>query len=270
MSIQPSRLYISSYYRRNTDSASNFTVTLPSQVNNPKQLAVISAVIPYLCYNFGETESIFYFMTTQSGATVKQVTVNTQKVYNSATEFQTDFNALLAAAQPGVSCSINTNDGRVTIGNSGGNISIVGIANRETNWNSTYYNNIANRLGFYNAPGAPTTPSTSSVTSSGSFQLIRTSAFFLSMDCISGDSYTSNSAEQCVSNIMFMLPVQDATFGALNYYQVQDFEMTRASELPYSIYTVNVRVLDDKYDEITDMLPSASIQLELALKYEKE
>ena len=263
---QPSRLVLNGYYRRPTDTANNFTVTLPTQITNPKVMSINSANIPFLCYNFGESESRFYFQTGAS-TNVNVVTLNTQKVYVGVSDFVTDFQTLLRTVDANLTVTVGA-DGRMSIASTT-KINVIGIENREYNWNATYYNNCALRLGFYNASPVPmtTVPVNTLVTGTGSLTLVRTTCFYVCIDAIAGDSFTSNSPEQCVSTILFQMPVTNATFGALNAYYSQEYLLFQAKDLPYSIYNVNVRILDDNFDDL-DLLPSAKVLVELSFKYD--
>ena len=150
---QPGRVYLSSYYRRAQDSANSFTLSLPSQIINPKILSINSCVIPYLWYNFGSTERILYYqLSTPVLSRIWTITLNTAKVYSTTAEFITDLNAafVLNHGANVVTAAIGT-DGRITLTGNATSIYVIGIGNREYNWNSTYFDNCANRLGFYNA-----------------------------------------------------------------------------------------------------------------------
>jgi hypothetical protein len=69
---------------------------------------------------------------------------------------------------------------------------------------------------------------------------------------------------------MFHLPVINATFGGLNYYTNQDYLLFRARELPYTIFNVSVRLLDDNFDDLDGLLDSAKVLLELSFSYKGE
>ena len=92
MANQPARVYINNYYRAVNETADNFSVTLPSQIINADSMSINSASIPLLCYTFAPEESILYF---QAGSTaVRQVTLNTQKVYTTNEQVRADLQTL--------------------------------------------------------------------------------------------------------------------------------------------------------------------------------
>lgn len=268
MSSYPSRVYVNGYYRQAGETADDFTVNLPNAIIKPKQMSINSASIPLLCYTFGETESIFYF---QAGSNVvRSITLNTKKNYTSVAEFITDFQAALVLVVPTITITQNlTNaDGILTISCPTG-INVIGILQKEYNWDSTYYNNCSDRLGFYNgSPNPlPTTPTATTFTASAPMTLIRTTAIYVGVDCIAGDSYTSNTPSQCVANILFMLPVQNGSFGAIQSYYNNDFMLFSGSDLPSAIYNIHVSLYDDNFNNL-GLLPSAKVQIELSFKYD--
>jgi hypothetical protein len=268
MSSYPSRVYVNGYYRQSGETADDFTVQLPNAIIKPKQMSINSASIPFLCYTFGESESIFYF---QAGSNVvRQITLNLTKNYTSISQFITDFQAQLQVLVPTITVTQNltNNDGILTISCPTG-INIVGIEQKEYNWDATYYNNCSDRLGFYNANFKPllTTPTATAFKASAPMTLIRTTAIYVGIDCIAGDSYTSNSPSQCVSNILFMLPTQNGTFGAIQNYTNNDFMLFTGSDLPSAVYNIHVTLYDDNFNNL-GLLPSAKVQIELSWKYD--
>ena len=66
---------------------------------------------------------------------------------------------------------------------------------------------------------------------------------------------------------MFQLPVSNPAFGGMNVYTNQDYLLFRAKDLPYSIYNINVRLLDDNFDDL-ELLPSAKVIIELSFQYD--
>jgi hypothetical protein len=273
MSNYPARVYINNVYRQPTDTADNFNVTLPSQIINAKTMSINSATIPLLCYTFDSTESVFYY---QAGSTVvQQVTLNLKKIYTSLTAFITDFNALLQAVTPTLTVAqdINAGDGILTITNSAGGINVIGIANKELNWQgaSTYYNNCSDRLGFYNGSARALTvaPVATSFTASGPVILLRTSSIYVAVDIIAGDSYTSNSPSQSISNILFQLPVTNGNYGAIQSYFNNDFLLFSGNDLPQAIYNIAVTLYDDNFNNLS-LLPSAKVLIELSFKYKDQ
>ena len=173
----PSRVYINGYYRRNTDPAFDFIVSLPSQVLNPKTMCINSATVPLHCYNFGNSECVLYFQMQVSGFTslkVYSINIPTNVLYNSIENFaigknsgtniplytNTNLQALLtnfctatfgAGIVSGLAVTIGNYDSTIqpqgdgilsiNAGTSAGGtfinkINIVGIIDKEQNWNS--------------------------------------------------------------------------------------------------------------------------------------
>ena len=232
-------------------------------------MSINSATVDFFTYTFDLSESIFYF---QAGsAVVQSVTVNLAKVYTSVALFVADFNALLQTIVSTLTVTQNLNNGILTITNSAGGINVIGIANKDLNWSSTYYNNISDRLGFLNGSFTPlsTAPSATTFTASGPMRLLRTSSIFVGVDCIAGDSFTSNTPSECINNILFQLPVTNGTYGSVIQYFNNDFFAFTSSDLPTAIYNINVVLYDDMFNQLT-LLSSARVMLELAFKYEKD
>ena len=269
MSSQPARVYLNGYYRGPSDSASEFTVTLPQAIIGAQTMSINSATIPFLCYTFDLSESVFYY---QAGSPVVQsVTLNLQKVYTSLTQFIADFKASFPV---GLNIDVTTdaaaNDGILTITCPTG-INVIGIAQKEYNWDTTYFNNCADRLGFYNASGTPlvTTPTQTSFKASGPVIMLRTTSIYVGVDLVGGDSFTTNTPSQAISSILFQLPITSGTYGSVLSYFNNDYLLFVGSELPNAIYNVSVTLYDDTFNNL-QLLPSAKVLLELSFKYEEE
>ena len=245
MSSQPARVYLNGYYRGQSDSASEFTVTLPQAIIGAQTMSINSATIPFLCYTFDISESVFYY---QAGSTaVQSVTLNLQKVYTSLTQFIADFKASFPAPlNIDVTTDATANDGILTITCPTG-INVVGIAQREYNWDTTYFNNCADRLGFYNASGVPlaSTPSQTSFKASAPTLMLRTTSIYVGVDLVGGDSFTTNTPSQAISSILFQLPTTNGTYGSVLSYFNNDYLLFVGSELPTAIYNVSVSLYDD-------------------------
>jgi hypothetical protein len=268
---QPSRVYINGYYRRINDSANNFTVQLPTQIINPVSMSINSAVLNLLAYNIPRTECNIWFQTNGGGAgTVYKTTLNIAKVYSTSDVLCADIQTAMRASSTDNTITVTSNsttDSRITIANTAG-IYIIGIADREYNWNSTYYDNASNRLGFYNAPTSKstTTPTTNTFTASAPVQLVRTINSYFSVDSVAGDAMTCNTPDQNISSIFFQMPITNPVYGGINTYQTQDGQLYTAKDLPYSINAFTVRVLDDNLDDL-ELLPSSKVMLEVSFEY---
>lgn len=269
MSSQPARVYLNGYYRQPSDSASEFTVTLPQAIIGAQTMSINSATIPFLCYTFDLSESVFYY---QAGSTaVQSVTLNLQKVYTSLAQFITDFKASFPVGlNIDVTTDATANDGILTITCPTG-INVIGIAQKEYNWDSTYFNNCADRLGFYNGSTTPlaTAPTATSFKASGPAIMLRTTSIYVGVDLVGGDSFTTNTPSQAISSILFQLPVSNGTFGTVIQYFNNDYLLFTGSELPNAVYNVTVTLYDDNFNNLY-LLPSAKVLLELSFKYGEE
>lgn len=63
----PSRVYITSQDRDPDEQPANFTVTLPSTIENAKSFQIVSFAVPNIFYQFGENQSVLYFTLYNSG-----------------------------------------------------------------------------------------------------------------------------------------------------------------------------------------------------------
>ena len=266
---KPSRLYVNNYYRNYpNDTADNFTVTLPQAIINATSMSINSASLTFLCYTFATAESIFYY---QCGSTVvKKFTLNLKKVYNTIDSFIVDFQALFPVAD-GVTVSKSTDGTESLILTSANGISVIGIAQKEYNWDQTYFNNCSDRLGFYNGTLAPLSaaPTATIFAASAPVTLLRTSCIYVACDVVGGDSFTTNTASQSISAILFQIPLSSSgTFGSVISYFNSDYSLFSGSQLPNVIYNVNIILYDDVLNPL-ELLPSARICLELSFKYDK-
>lgn len=57
----PSRVYITSQDRDPDEQPANFTVTLPSTIENANSFNIVSFAVPNIFYQFGENQSVLYF-----------------------------------------------------------------------------------------------------------------------------------------------------------------------------------------------------------------
>jgi hypothetical protein len=267
---QPSRVYINGYYRRATDTANNFNVQLPTQILNPVTMSVNSCVLNLLAYNIPRTECNVWFQVNVGAIAVFKATLNTGKVYSTADTLCADLQTAMRASSGDNTITVTSNsttDSRITIANTAG-IFIIGIADREYNWNATYYDNASNRLGFYNASPTKslTTPTTNTFTASAPLQLVRTINAYVCVDTVAGDAMTCNTPDQNISSVLFQMPITNPVYGGINTYQTQDGGLYTAKDLPYSINGFQVRVLDDNMDDL-ELLASSKVMIEVSFNY---
>jgi hypothetical protein len=234
-------------------------------------MSVNSCVLNLLAYNIPRTECNIWFQTNGGGAsTVYKTTLNIAKVYSTSDTLCADIQTGMRASSGDNTITVTSNsttDSRITIANTAG-IYIIGITDREYNWNATYYDNASNRLGFYNASPtkSSTTPTTNTFTASAPLQLVRTINAYVCLDVVAGDAMTCNTPDQNISSVLFQMPITNPVYGGINTYQTQDGGLYTAKDLPYSINGFQVRVLDDNMDDL-ELLPSSKVMIEVSFNY---
>jgi hypothetical protein len=247
MSLTAGNLFISSYNNQDTDTSTDFGITLAVPVTKAKALKFVSATIPHLMMPFGANDKTWTFKVNGTDYTM---TFPTTLRWATTADFVTYCNlavtGLFATASPSacpVSIAYTTNTNKLTItANTVGHIIIMpGWAWNNTAGSSLSYN--ANyRLGWTSASAVS---GTTTLTADGYPNIfLRTNNIYITTN-ISTDS--NNDAN--VANIIGKIPV-NIDWGGLIVYE--NFNAEHQPSFSPNFKDIRFRLLDEDYQPLVN------------------
>lgn len=244
MSLTAGQLFLSSYNNQDTETSTNFSLTLSVPVTKAKRLRLIGATIPNLFFPFANNDKTWTFSVNSINYTV---TFPTDYRWSIIGDFITYVNTILfPAATPSalpatLSYDTNRNKLYLTATTAGQVIVMPGWS-----WNNTFGTSIsynANyRLGWTNS--SPISGTTTLYADGFPNVFSRTNVLYV----VTNISATSNN-DNNIGNVLGRIPVNVSWGGVINYENLHtDFAGECFSE---NFKEIIIQVLDEDYQPVT-------------------
>jgi hypothetical protein len=259
---QPTRVYISSD-AADEGTNTNFTTFLPTALINVKSVDLLYFQTTLALYNIPPYENTFYFL--QSGALqTVPLTLTSSKILKTPSDFIAGLNADIAAAgynPANYYFSYDDDTARISFHvTSGIPISILPYNSINTP------NSISYRLGF-----TAVTTGTTVIVADSPPKIVRTTGFYL-LSSINGSKSFTRTQQHTDRRVLAYIPMNGASYGDIVSYMPQNDIRSIEGESSFGtiVNTLDMTLLDDAFEPITDMPESVNTIVALSLSYYQE
>ena len=249
MSLSAGQLFLSSYNNQDSQTSTDFSLTLAVPVTKAKRLRLLAATIPNLFMPFGPNDRTWTF---NVGGTDFTMTFPIDRRWYTITEFVTYCNnVLFPAATPStpnvtIDYNVEQNQLYLTANNAGTPITMPGWAWNNTQGTSVSYN--ANyRLGWTNTKPVTATanaPAFAVLYADGFPNVFNRSNVLYIVTNIAATSNNDNN----IGNVLGRIPVNVSWGGVINYENLHtDFP---GEAFAANFKEITVQVLDEDYQPL--------------------